>query len=234
MQEENCSYTLEVETSCYPLSGTDERVLVRFGDKSFYEKNKTEKIPVDMAWRLKSVWFLLINLAPLACICAITKGECPYILEVKTSKRTLVYYDPGTKDHVRVRFGDKSQSEVMDRHLSEPFEGNNQQPFEADNTAKFNISGTCVESDVCYLYFKVEGTDKWKPNHAVVYSGEMNSTFYFKDRYMPENSWDGHDFWEEREQLASFAVEDSMYQKTQNTNKKPCKRPGGKSGKKCT
>ncbi|XP_059077246.1 embryo-specific protein ATS3A-like isoform X2 [Cryptomeria japonica] len=202
-QEENCSYTLEVETSCYPLSGTDERVLVRFGDKSFYEKNKTE-------------------------------GECPYILEVKTSKRTLVYYDPGTKDHVRVRFGDKSQSEVMDRHLSEPFEGNNQQPFEADNTAKFNISGTCVESDVCYLYFKVEGTDKWKPNHAVVYSGEMNSTFYFKDRYMPENSWDGHDFWEEREQLASFAVEDSMYQKTQNTNKKPCKRPGGKSGKKCT
>ncbi|GLJ24176.1 hypothetical protein SUGI_0461230 [Cryptomeria japonica] len=181
-----------------------------------------------MAWRLQSIRFLLINLALLACICATAEGECSYILEVKTSKKTLIHFDPGTKDHVRVRFGDKSQREVIHDHLSDPFEGNKKHPFKANKVAKFNISGNCLESDVCYLYFKVEGTDKWKPKHAVVDDGEMNYKFWLKDRYMPEKSWDGRNHCKAQEQLASSASEDEMYEKTESTKIKPCKSPAGK------
>ncbi|XP_057845255.2 embryo-specific protein ATS3A isoform X2 [Cryptomeria japonica] len=131
----------------------------------------------------------------------------------------------GTKNHVRVRFGDKSKREVLDRHLSEPFEGDKEEPFKAGSTAKFNLSGTCVESDVCSLHFKVEGTDKWKPDQAVVYIGEDNFIFHFFDRYMPENSWDGKDNCNAPPEIASSAADRSMYNSSKiKTRPKPVKK----------
>ncbi|GLJ24181.1 hypothetical protein SUGI_0461250 [Cryptomeria japonica] len=176
-----------------------------------------------MAWRLQILGFLLINLALLACICATAQEEnCSYTLEVETS----CYLLSGTDERVLVRFGDKSfydknKTEVLERHLSESMNEGNAKPFKRCKTDKFNLSGPCVKDKLCYAYFKVDGKDDWRVNHAIIYH-ENGEDIFRLDKKLPGNAWYGREFCDKNfPMLASLAeAEDAHKHVNRKLNQK--------------
>ncbi|GLJ24183.1 hypothetical protein SUGI_0461270 [Cryptomeria japonica] len=159
-----------------------------------------------MCRRVGCMAFLLLTFAQLHLLQA-KEEECSYTLEVKTSCNIL---DSGTRDRVLVRFGDKSfydanKTEVLERHLSQSMNEGNAKPFRRCKTDKFNLSGPCVKKQLCYVYFKVEGTDNWRVNDAVIHHEYGNDIFHLNKR-LPENAWYGLEYCNENLQMiASFA-----------------------------
>uniref|UniRef100_A0A0C9RRU4 TSA: Wollemia nobilis Ref_Wollemi_Transcript_17462_761 transcribed RNA sequence n=1 Tax=Wollemia nobilis TaxID=56998 RepID=A0A0C9RRU4_9CONI len=148
-----------------------------------------------MGWRRiisnEFLGFLLLSLASFPRIYADSdteKGECWYTVEVKTSK---IPYS-GTDDHVRVRIGDMNGTNVTDPHLSQPIDGEKKDPFGRGKTAKFNISGPCLQGEVCSIQFQVEGHDGWLVDEATVET-QNNERYPFQfPKPFPRKTWDGY------------------------------------------
>ncbi|GLJ24184.1 hypothetical protein SUGI_0461290 [Cryptomeria japonica] len=171
---------------------------------------------------LECMALLLLILAPFHTLPA--KGEeCSYLLEVQTSYSFL---GSETDDPVRVRFGDKgfyeeNKVEVLERHLSQSMNEGNKKPFRWGSTDKFNLTGPCVKDNLCYVYFKVEGTDGWRVNDAIVHHNYGKDTFHFNKK-LPENTWDGPEYCNANsEMIASLAAtEDAVEQVDKNGKRK--------------
>ncbi|XP_057831178.2 embryo-specific protein ATS3A [Cryptomeria japonica] len=167
---------------------------------------KTRRLPL-----FEFMVFLLLNLALLKPICAAQEGKCSYTLEVETESKGVFDDDQGTKDPVHVMFQDKNGTKVLKQHMNEGKEDIFLKPGKKD---MFNMSGPCLEGDVCYLFFKVEGTDGWKLKKAIVHATKKH-TFHFK-KYLTEKAWDGKDWCKINEQLASHQSIDSDFETEEN------------------
>ncbi|GLJ24191.1 hypothetical protein SUGI_0461380 [Cryptomeria japonica] len=178
-----------------------------------------------MRRRVECMAFLLLILAPFHTLPA--KGEeCSYLLEVQTSRGI---FDPGTDDHVRVRFGDKgfydeNKVEVLEQYLSQSMNEGNKKPFMKGKTDKFTLTGPCVKDNLCYVYFKVEGTDNWRVNHAKIQHIHGTDTFHFNKK-LPQNTWYGREYCNENsEMIASVAAQKDAIEQVDKKGKRRIKK----------
>lgn len=118
-----------------------------------------------------------------------------------------------TSKHVSLRFGDVKSNDILVRHLNnkhvrrvdsiapQVFDEIPRRPFQACMVDQFQVSGSCVESPICYLYLKLAGKrdDEWRPGFAQVRildesHARFSSNYFYFRRYLPRRVWYGLDF----------------------------------------
>ncbi|CAI9105249.1 OLC1v1004133C1 [Oldenlandia corymbosa var. corymbosa] len=136
------------------------------------------------------------------------KRNCTYSVTIETSCTK----GAETSGHVSLRFGDvKSNVDILVRHLNskhvrwvDPLEPQvlddvPRKPFQACVVDQFQVTGPCVESQICYLYLKLSGKDDdddWRPGFAqvqVLEEPRLSSGFFYFRRYLPRDVWYGSD-----------------------------------------
>ncbi|ONK62386.1 uncharacterized protein A4U43_C07F3340 [Asparagus officinalis] len=131
------------------------------------------------------------------------KHNCTYTVIIETTCTE----GAGTDAHISLRFGDSTPTDILTRHLAKDRRKRPSanltdiidvpdRPFQECTTDVFKVTGTCVRSQVCYLYLKQRGEDNWRPGRAQVLVDESpefsSKNFYFR-RVLPRGVWHGHD-----------------------------------------
>ncbi|KAL6011162.1 hypothetical protein ACLOJK_001606 [Asimina triloba] len=136
------------------------------------------------------------------------QGNCSYAIKIQTTCAPFA----GTTDAVGIRFGDLAGNLVVVKHLRnpqlvfDPREGKRKHGslyggFKRCAVDMFVVNGTCMAGNVCSLYVKKFGLDRWMPGWVkVLRQPSKNSrmlpisyTFYFR-KFVPENVWFGFNY----------------------------------------
>ncbi|RWR72973.1 putative Embryo-specific protein 3 [Cinnamomum micranthum f. kanehirae] len=151
-----------------------------------------------------SLLFVLVGLGSGQPESTEKQANCTYTVLIETTCSK----GAGTSDRVSLRFGDSKSNDILLPHLSAK-RGRRvdwrgavvltdvpQKPFKACGIDQFQVIGSCVESPICYLFFKHRGNDRWRPGLAQVLVPEIShfssKSFYFR-RFLPQHVWHGSD-----------------------------------------
>ncbi|KAF5727413.1 hypothetical protein HS088_TW22G01106 [Tripterygium wilfordii] len=144
------------------------------------------------------------------------KRNCSYAVTIETTCTK----GADTSNHVSLRFGDKKSNDIVVHHLDSKhvrkldplqpvvLDDVSRKPFQACNVDQFQVTGPCVDSQVCYLYLKLAGNDDWRPGFAqvrVLEGPRLSSNYFYFRRYLPRHVWHGHDVCDR--ELTPFGVQ---------------------------
>ncbi|KAE9618057.1 hypothetical protein Lal_00041942 [Lupinus albus] len=128
--------------------------------------------------------------------------KCTYVITVETT----CTWGAETSNNVSLRFGDTNSNDILVRHLNskhirkvdplEPqvFDDMPRKPFQACMVDQFEVTTSCVELPICYLFLKLIGKDDWRPGFAqvrVLESSDLSSGYFYFRRYLPRHVWHG-------------------------------------------
>ncbi|KAF8397592.1 hypothetical protein HHK36_016512 [Tetracentron sinense] len=132
------------------------------------------------------------------------KENCNYTVTIETT----CTQGAETSNRVSLRFGDTNGNDVLVHHLNskhvrkvdplEPMVLDDvpRKPFQACTMDEFQVTGQCVEKQICYMYLKLMGNDDWRPGLAQIRmtgASHLSSNYFYFRRYLPQHVWHGSD-----------------------------------------